>query len=422
MWFSFQNGCATELGWYKSVKESQGSIEETTFGQMNNILTYGCYVIGSKMPRIFQSIHDVIKLILNERDKPLTKKHYSLNEVRDLESKLALIVGKNAENRTEVGVFTHTLYNVCRIAELLIALQQVGNVKYTGWKLVVPCGLSHTVVEKLQNQAKAMEHELRNWEEEVVQKRGEFYQLNYFSTLQLLTLRRELGHIKSKPHSGPHDVTPNVLALLESISTEVSAPRVFGTVQSVIAETIRSTFSSLSATTIPNQSGATNVTPSLSSADVDRSSTSGTGTEVPSLSEEILMSADVQTSSGAKDMEIELPEISEDDLTEEQKGIMQDLIKRFEFQSKLVLKAFEICKDQTKYDIQNWCIENLGMFADVEEDQEDEDYVDEEDDQISDTSSMDSDDETYSYQQQGTSNSMPGIYDRESVNIFCVCV
>ena len=375
------------------MKETQGTIEETTFGQMNNILTYGRYVIGSQRPQISQNIHDIVHLILTERDKRLTKKHYSLNEVRDLESKLALIVGKNAENKTEVGVFTHTLHNVCRIAEVLISLQQVGNVKYTGWRLQVPCGLDH-VVPSLQDQAKLMESELRNWEAEVIQKRERFYELNYFTTLQLLNLREKLGVIKSKPRSGPHDVTPNVLALLESISTEVTAPRVFATVQSVIAETIRSAASST-----PTTSGAPIVVPSLSSAAQEGSSEGGTVTKVPSLSEEIFMSADVQTSSGAKYMDIDMPEISENDLNEEQRGIMQDVIKRFGFQSKLILKAFEKSEDQTKYGIQNWCNENQAKYDFEEEAQDDEDYVQEEDDKISDTTSMDSDDEIYSYTQ-----------------------
>ena len=357
---------------------------------------------------MFQSIHDIVHLILTERDKPLTKKHYSLNDIRDLESKLALIVGKNAENRTEVGMFTHTLHNVCRIADVLISLQQVGNVKYTGWRLHVPCGLDH--VPMLRCQAQLMENELRKWEEEVVHKRGEFYDLNYFTTLQLLTLRQELGVIKSKPHSRPHDVTPKVLALLEGISTKVSAPRIFDTVQCVISHGYRSAASSLSTPIISNQSKTPNLTPSLSSPSVlNGSSASSTVTEVPSLSEEILTSAGVQTSSGAKKIEVDFPVISEDDLNEEQRGIMQDVIKRYDFDSQLVLKAFEDSEDQTKYGIRNWCNENDGMFDCVEESQDDEEFVDEEDDITSNFYCMDSDEEEFCHHQQATPHSTSGM-------------
>lgn len=404
------------------MKETQGSIEETTFGQMNNILAYGCYLVGSQRPQIFHSIHDIIHLILTERDKPLTKKQYTLNELRDLESKLALIVGKNAENRTEVGLFTHTLHNVCRIAEVLISLQQVGNVKYTGWRLQVPCGLGH-IVPKLQYQAKEMEQELKYWEEEVTQKRGKFYELNYFTTLQLLTLRRELGVFKSNLHTGPTDVTPNVLALLESISTQMTAMHVFATVQNVISDTIRSAVV-LSSTPLTAQTRASGVSPSPSSLAVFRCPLAGeaatSSQEVPTLSQEILRSANVHTASGAEEMmvEVEMPKISEDELTPKQRGIMQDLMKRYDFSSSLVLKAFEECKDgETKYDIEHWCNDNADKYDFGDEEQQEEDFSDDEVDKKSDASSMDFDNETYTYQQQTTPLSCPGrdIFVREGL-------
>ena len=394
------------------MKETQGSIEETTFGQMNNILAYGCYKVGSGKPRICQGIHEVIQLKLTEHDKTLTKKHYTLNELRDLESKLALIVGKNAENRTEVGIFTHTLHTVCRIAEVLISLQQVGNVKYTGWRLYVPCGLHH-VVSMLQDQAKKMEHELINWEEEVIQKRGKFYELNYFTTIQLLTLRRELGVIKSKPHIRPADVSPNVLALLESISTQVTAPRVFATVQKVISDSIQSAAAPSFTPTLSIQGGTSGVASSSAMFRETSSigATKSSSQEVPSLTEEILSSANVQTTMGSEEMkiEVEMPKISENELTPEQKGIMQDLVKRYDFPTNFVLKAFEECEgSQTKYDIEYWCNNNLDSYNFVEEVMDNIQFSDDEEDKKSDDSSMESDDEIYGYQQQATPLSVPG--------------
>ena len=85
------------------MKETQGSVEVTSYGQMRNILRYGFYQIGvtnqSKLP---QSIHDLISVKLIPRDKPLTRKSYNLDELRDLESKLVLITGSKAANRKEV--------------------------------------------------------------------------------------------------------------------------------------------------------------------------------------------------------------------------------------------------------------------------------------------------------------------------------
>ena len=85
------------------MKETQGSVEVTSYGQMRNILKYGCYEIGtSDQSKPEQSIHDLISLKLISRDKQLTKTSYNLDELRDLESKLVLITGSKAENRIEV--------------------------------------------------------------------------------------------------------------------------------------------------------------------------------------------------------------------------------------------------------------------------------------------------------------------------------
>lgn len=72
---------------------------------MNDIFKYGCYKVGSSGSHICQSYHEVIHLSLKEEDKPLAKKNYNLEELRDLESKLVLITGSKAKNREEVNLF-----------------------------------------------------------------------------------------------------------------------------------------------------------------------------------------------------------------------------------------------------------------------------------------------------------------------------
>ena len=403
------------------MKETQGSIEETTFGQMNNILSYGCYQIGSQKPLVtFNSIHDIIHLTLTEHDKLLTKKRYTLNELRDLESKLALIVGRNAE-KTQVGVFTHTLHNVCRIAEVLISLQRVGNVKYIGWTLQVPCDFNG-VVELLQDHAMVMEHELANWKEEVTQKRNGFYELNYFTTVQLLTLRRELGVIKSDPSTGPAAVTPNVLALLESISATVTASHVHAIVQNVISNSV---LSAASVSSVSTCDGASVISPPLSSTvlggALSRRAGSSTHGE-PSLTKKSFSLAQVHTAKRAEDVkvDVELPKISEDGLSQEQRGMMQDLINQYAFPDQLVLKAFEECKENAvKYNIQKWCYENFDKYA-VSSDTQNTECSDDEDDSQTELMSMESEDEGYSYQQQAVPQSISGRFI--VYMSLCVCL
>lgn len=71
---------------------------------MNNIFKYGCYFIGSTRPRICQSYHEVIRLSM-KKTKHLTKRNITLEELRDLESKLVLITGSKAEYRAKVDTF-----------------------------------------------------------------------------------------------------------------------------------------------------------------------------------------------------------------------------------------------------------------------------------------------------------------------------
>lgn len=81
-------------------------MEITTYGQMNNIFECGCYKIGIRQPVICKSHNQVISLTLKETsEKRLAKKRYNLEELRDLESKLVLITGRNADNRKTVDLF-----------------------------------------------------------------------------------------------------------------------------------------------------------------------------------------------------------------------------------------------------------------------------------------------------------------------------
>jgi hypothetical protein len=85
------------------VKGVQGSVEVSSYGQMQNILSYGCFYVGTMSQSTpAHGIHELISLKLQAGSKKLDKTHYSLDELRDLESRLVLITGSKAENRTEV--------------------------------------------------------------------------------------------------------------------------------------------------------------------------------------------------------------------------------------------------------------------------------------------------------------------------------
>ena len=76
-----------------------------------------------------------------------------------------------------------------------------------------------------------MEDELNEWKELIMIRRKEFYELNYFNTMQLLSLRRELGSLKESECKA--NVSPEVLILLQSISTKITPAAVTSAVNEV---------------------------------------------------------------------------------------------------------------------------------------------------------------------------------------------
>ena len=73
---------------------------------MRNIITYGLYEIGTSRKRILTSRSEAIHLRLRQsKTKRIHKLQYTLDEVRDLESKLVLITGRESEERQKVDLF-----------------------------------------------------------------------------------------------------------------------------------------------------------------------------------------------------------------------------------------------------------------------------------------------------------------------------
>lgn len=109
-----QRDCNSDLEWYKDLKKRQGSVEETSFGQLENILKYGMYKVGSSRHLIPQSTEEVVQLVLKVTDRQLSKMNYSLDDLQDLESKLVLITGNKAQNRQQVDIFLDVSATLCR--------------------------------------------------------------------------------------------------------------------------------------------------------------------------------------------------------------------------------------------------------------------------------------------------------------------
>ena len=216
-----------------------------------------------------------------------------------------------------------TLQSVCRIAEVLLSLQQAGNVEYTGWIYLVPCSTSEEIVSILQTRANTMECELQKWNEAVFKARQMFYELNYFTTVQLLTLRQQLGTLNVT-----QNVPPSVLALLQSISSEVQSESICRVVREVSC--------------IP---------------------------ETPNIEENERPMKTPPSGDSASIFEIGMdrlwPTLREQDLSPDQKSTMSFVVQRLGCSNMLVLKAFEECRgeDMNRYRYLEWCNEHIDIYT-----------------------------------------------------------
>ena len=251
---------------------------------------------------------------------------------------------------------------------MLIKLQQAGHVQYIGWRMEFYC--QSLLVEDLQEQAKQMEDELERWNKEVVDARRRFYELNYYTTRQLLVLRSELGGMKSEQTSQLHP-RAQVMALLESISSAIPPCALAGVVQKAASDLTQ---------VFP---GVIEHSPVFPSTPVEREADMET-ISMPALP---LVSQLASGTQPVARVALSLPPVrlSQEDLSEKQMSLFTDICESMGYGEMTALKAIEEVRDGDWNDIVNWlkrngegCEREFSGLAggDVEFEQEDSDIED----------------------------------------------
>ena len=85
------------------MKETQGSFEVTAISKVRDINQWGEYKIVSTEETPLLFIGDAIRMKIHRLNA--VKQEYSLDDLRDLESKLVLITGKYAAGKVEIDKF-----------------------------------------------------------------------------------------------------------------------------------------------------------------------------------------------------------------------------------------------------------------------------------------------------------------------------
>jgi len=231
----------------------------------------------------------------------------------------------------------------------------VGNVHYIGWSLQVPCSTEpHQIVNSLQSLIVKMEKELNSWNDEIKDMRNDYYELNYYTTSQLLMLRQALVKFKLDEGIG---MDADILALLYSIHPKIESHNV------IKAITVAATNSVVMKPKITMEAGKND---ELKDA-LQRTKYEG---ETHQFKAE---------NSG-------LQILKEEELSDIQREIMSFIINQIYCTKELVLKIFHqhFSEDKNKYDYLQLCTQN----------QIDSDYDLSEDESVTSSEDSDSEDDT----------------------------
>ena len=94
------------MEWLKTVKESHGSVAMTSLAQAKTINNKGVYLVGSVGSEKGPAMQSVVRLTVPLREDGNDEtKSYSLDELKDLQSKLMLIAGKAEKGKDDVETF-----------------------------------------------------------------------------------------------------------------------------------------------------------------------------------------------------------------------------------------------------------------------------------------------------------------------------
>ena len=235
------------------------------------------------------------------------------------------------------------------------------------WVLRFPCTLpchhDNNLVDLLTDTLDKMIYDLEEWQREVAEARNQFYCLNYYTTQQLLLLRKELSHFTDHNYRG--DLKPDVLALLQSLSKDISHQDLH-----IVVTDIREIFDNWD----DENEDSLNLDPSI-----DESYSPDT------ILNESNRQADIIALKLHSSSVPYYPQLTSSDLAEKQRVILDNLVQSFGFSEKLILLAFErIDKPDIEEAVEDWCNQHVEDYIfDAEEESGDVfDYPTENNDNI----------------------------------------
>ncbi|XP_036938207.1 E3 ubiquitin-protein ligase rnf213-beta [Acanthopagrus latus] len=194
------------LNWLQTLKETHGSVEQSSLSLATSINAHGVYHIGwidqSTEKRCLQNMVQVTV----KTDE--VEKSYKLEELLELQNKLMLMSSKGEHGREQVNRFTEVFEGVQRLGTILLQMQTSGNMLFREWHAEVQCCpqqqpcikvtflslmgkemmYSGEVTEQLQKLAHSMDSCQSEWRSFISEMRSRFNLLNHYTSEQMVYL------------------------------------------------------------------------------------------------------------------------------------------------------------------------------------------------------------------------------------------
>ncbi|XP_028416584.1 E3 ubiquitin-protein ligase rnf213-alpha-like [Dendronephthya gigantea] len=239
------------LSWLKQIKESHGSVALTTMVQVEAINSCGTYYIADtemakevKYANAAGGLNFENLVCLNVPEDPQKnreRKVYSLEEIKDVQSKLMLIAGKAESGKEEVDKFNEIFDGILRISHLYLQLCEVGQINYLTWKSKYQCSKAdderNRLLENIEETCETMERDLKKWKEYFHDARNSCYSLNHFTMKQILHLRLELAKV-CVGHVAIDELRLQTFMLLESVNKNVEPLLLANVLKTMVPENV----------------------------------------------------------------------------------------------------------------------------------------------------------------------------------------
>ncbi|XP_077056473.1 E3 ubiquitin-protein ligase rnf213-beta isoform X2 [Siphateles boraxobius] len=217
------------LDWLKGLRETHGSVEQSSLSLASAINTGGVYHVG--WPEDFNGKTGLENVFHVKVMKNKEAKTYNLNELLELQNKLMLMSSKGEHGSDQVNKFTQVFEGVQRMGDILLQLRTSGNMLFRNWGAKITCNhqdqpciqvcfsllskcveYQGEVTDELQKLCRSLEDFHKDWCSHLTKMRSQYYALNHYTSEQVVYLCEWINSVtirrKPVPQHMWHLLTP----------------------------------------------------------------------------------------------------------------------------------------------------------------------------------------------------------------------